>query len=292
MPALGSEPRGETARAAAPAFVAEEPAAIVVAEAPVVPARPVVIAAVEPERPRAQSRQWSQTAVELLTRARDWASIEVVPVILQSTWVQPTWGKVGRSGEATVWMTAFIGCVGSLLLYSAWLFGARRTRARGVRVVMPVKNGAAQSAFANEPAPAGVAPVMARRAAVEPPVATASATPAVTEATEPVPARPVGSLIGEGVTVEGRLVSNGHIAVAGSVIGDMTADVIEILSGGRVEGSVRARHMVVGGSFAGSIVTTTLSIGPDAELTGDVVSLGIDAHATARIEADFRRPKA
>ena len=133
---------------------------------------------------------------------------------------------------------------------------------------------------------------MARRAVVEPPVATASATPAVTAATEPVPARPVGSLIGEGVTVEGRLVSNGHIAVAGSVIGDMTADVIEILSGGRVEGSVRARHMVVGGSFAGSIVTTTLSIGPNAELTGDVVSLGIDAHATARIEADFRRPKA
>ena len=91
--------------------------------------------------------------------------------------------------------------------------------------------------------------------------------------------------IGDGVTVDGTINSNGLIEVLGVASGDITAKEIKIAPGGRIDGTVKADRLDVSGSVSSSInVTDKLTIRSTGRVEGDVVygSIQIDAGASIR----------
>ncbi|MDR2216662.1 MAG: polymer-forming cytoskeletal protein [Nevskiaceae bacterium] len=62
------------------------------------------------------------------------------------------------------------------------------------------------------------------------------------------------SVIASGLTIEGKIVGNGHLRVAGKFKGDVQVDGnLTIDTGARVEGQVRAQEVIVAGELQGNI---------------------------------------
>ena len=62
------------------------------------------------------------------------------------------------------------------------------------------------------------------------------------------------SVVGHGMRVVGRIHSSGAVTVGGTMLGDVRADQVLVAEGGRVEGDVFAREVVLGGEVRGSVV--------------------------------------
>ncbi len=62
------------------------------------------------------------------------------------------------------------------------------------------------------------------------------------------------SVVGHGMRVVGRIHSSGAVKVGGTMLGDVRADQVLVAEGGRVEGDVFAREVVLGGEVRGSVV--------------------------------------
>ena len=216
-------------------------------------------------------------------------------------WLPAPSALISQRGEPTMFLTSLVAGILSLLLASAWLLTRMWPRQPRYAGSSPLDDKFIGSVLADSGAPAAVAleepaPTamiyhrLASSVAPEPLalVAAASPVPGTVHGTAPG----AGSHIGAGLTIEGALLSTGRIAIAGTVIGDIVAKVLEILPGGRVEGKISADQVSIGGTFVGTITASHLSVGPDADLTGEVVCQTVDAHITARMEVDFRRPRA
>ncbi len=81
--------------------------------------------------------------------------------------------------------------------------------------------------------------------------------------------------IGQGVTIEGRIVSNQDIRVDGKVHGSIEVGDHELVlgAGSEVKASVNARSVLVGGTLHGDVtVTERLQIQSTGTLLGDVVA--------------------
>jgi cytoskeletal protein CcmA (bactofilin family) len=62
------------------------------------------------------------------------------------------------------------------------------------------------------------------------------------------------SLIAAGLTIEGKIIGNGHVRVAGKFKGDVQVDGnVHIDTGARVEGQVRAQEVIISGELQGNI---------------------------------------
>ena len=100
----------------------------------------------------------------------------------------------------------------------------------------------------------------------------------------------IGTLIGNGTTVEGNLSYTGGLRIDGTVKGDIrcaTGDacMVVVSEMGHVEGEVHAAHLVVSGRITGPVhVTELLELQPKARVTGDVHYRAIEIHQGAVVE--------
>lgn len=85
----------------------------------------------------------------------------------------------------------------------------------------------------------------------------------------------VGSIIGEGMRVDGPCVFQGGLQIDGSVLGDVTAEgpasVLIIGEAGQVQGAISADHIIIGGTVLGPVVARErLELHAQARVQGDV----------------------
>ena len=96
------------------------------------------------------------------------------------------------------------------------------------------------------------------------------------------------SVIGEDMEVVGSVRSSGVLKVAGTVLGDVSADAqLLVAKGGRVEGDVCAREMVLSGEVYGSVVAETrLEVQASAVIHGDITTPRLVIREGAAVDGD------
>lgn len=82
----------------------------------------------------------------------------------------------------------------------------------------------------------------------------------------------VGTVVGEETKIEGKLISKGNLRIDGEVEGEIFADdTVVIGPGGRINGNIEARVILVGGSVTGNVRSSEkVEIQPQGNVQGDV----------------------
>ena len=100
----------------------------------------------------------------------------------------------------------------------------------------------------------------------------------------------IDSLIGAGTRIEGNIIFEGGLRIDGVVQGNVVASaesptMLVISEQARVEGEVRAAHLVVNGTIVGPIYATELiELQPRAKVTGDVHYQALEMHHGAIVQ--------
>ena len=98
------------------------------------------------------------------------------------------------------------------------------------------------------------------------------------------------SSIGPGMTVVGKISSEGALYVLGRVEGELHASIVRISDGAQVEGSIAAQELTIGGRFKGTIQANRVTLTSSAVVEGEIHhrSLAIEENAWF---AGVSRPK-
>lgn len=96
------------------------------------------------------------------------------------------------------------------------------------------------------------------------------------------------SVIGEDMEVVGCVHSSGVVKVSGTVLGNVSADVqLVVAKGGRVEGDVCAREVVLNGEVYGSVVAEQrVEVQGSAVIHGDITTPRLMIHEGAAVDSD------
>jgi cytoskeletal protein CcmA (bactofilin family) len=83
-----------------------------------------------------------------------------------------------------------------------------------------------------------------------------------------------GTIIGQGITIEGEITSDEEVVVAGTIRGKLTVDgPVTVESGGVIEADIGASSLSCGGSVTGNVnATDRVDLLSGARLIGDVKS--------------------
>jgi cytoskeletal protein CcmA (bactofilin family) len=107
----------------------------------------------------------------------------------------------------------------------------------------------------------------------------------------PASAKEIGSLIGVGTTLVGDITFSGGLRIDGTVRGAVRCTegekggMLVISEHGRIEGEVRAAHLVVAGSIAGPVFASELvELQPKARLAGDLHYRALEMHHGAIVD--------
>jgi cytoskeletal protein CcmA (bactofilin family) len=89
------------------------------------------------------------------------------------------------------------------------------------------------------------------------------------------------SCIGPGMTVVGKISSEGTLNVLGRVEGELHASIVRISNGAQVEGAIAAQELTIGGSFKGTIQANRVMLTSSAVVEGEIHhrSLAIEENA-------------
>ncbi len=104
------------------------------------------------------------------------------------------------------------------------------------------------------------------------------------------PPKTIGTLIGNGTTIEGNLSYTGGLRIDGTVKGDVRCAnsdpcMVVVSEMGHIEGEVHAAHLVVSGRITGPVhISELLELQPKARITGDVHYRAIEIHQGAVVE--------
>src|SRR6476646_3823201 len=98
------------------------------------------------------------------------------------------------------------------------------------------------------------------------------------------------SCIGPGMTVVGKISSEGTLNVFGRVEGELHASIVRISDGAEVEGTIAAQELTIGGRFKGTIQADRVTLTSSAVVEGEIHhrSLAIEENAWF---AGVSRPK-
>jgi cytoskeletal protein CcmA (bactofilin family) len=93
------------------------------------------------------------------------------------------------------------------------------------------------------------------------------------------------SVIASGLTIEGKIIGNGHVRVAGKFKGDVQVEGnLHIDNGARVEGQVRAGEVIVSGELQGNIENARrVELQQGGTITGDVKAGSLTVAAGSRM---------
>ena len=89
------------------------------------------------------------------------------------------------------------------------------------------------------------------------------------------------SSIGPGMTVVGKISSEGTLNVFGRVEGELHASIVRISNGAQVEGAITAQELTIGGRFKGTIQANRVTLTSSAVVEGEILhrSLAIEENA-------------
>ena len=89
------------------------------------------------------------------------------------------------------------------------------------------------------------------------------------------------SCIGPGMTVVGKISTEGTLNVLGRVEGELYASVVRISNGAQVEGTLASRELTIGGRFKGTIQANRVTLTGSAVVEGEIhhCSLAIEENA-------------
>lgn len=99
----------------------------------------------------------------------------------------------------------------------------------------------------------------------------------------------IDSLIGVSTKIEGNVYFKGGLRIDGHVVGNVIAEPSEasmlvISEQAKVEGEVRAAHLVVNGEIVGPVYSVELlELQPKARITGDVNYKALEMHGGALV---------
>jgi len=99
----------------------------------------------------------------------------------------------------------------------------------------------------------------------------------------------IDSLIGASTTIDGHIRFRGGLRLDGQVKGSVIAEpgeasMLVISEQARVEGEVRAAHLIINGQVTGPVYSTEqLELQPHARITGDVQYHALEMHGGAQV---------
>jgi len=100
---------------------------------------------------------------------------------------------------------------------------------------------------------------------------------------------PPRSFIGPDLTVSGQIAAKGDVRIDGHVCGDVSAGRIVVGEGARIEGSLVAKEVVIGGSIKGTVRGDNLTLGPTACVTADVLHKSLVIEKGCQFDGRSRR---
>jgi cytoskeletal protein CcmA (bactofilin family) len=104
---------------------------------------------------------------------------------------------------------------------------------------------------------------------------------------------PIRSLIGEGTVIQGELRFGEGLRIDGEVHGDVVSDaedsIVVVSEKARIEGRVKAAHVIINGMVVGPVVCgQLLELQPKARIVGDVRYASLEMHQGATIDGELR----
>ena len=101
------------------------------------------------------------------------------------------------------------------------------------------------------------------------------------------------SVLNEGVVIRGDWTSDGVVEFGGSIVGDLTAEVLVISKTGKVIGNMRANTVTIEGHLEGTVSAIKVAIKSCATLKADIAAEEIAIESGAIIEGHLSiKPKA
>jgi cytoskeletal protein CcmA (bactofilin family) len=104
---------------------------------------------------------------------------------------------------------------------------------------------------------------------------------------------PIRSLIGEGTVIQGELRFGEGLRIDGEVHGDVVSDaedsIVVVSEKARIEGMVKAAHVIINGTVVGPVECgQLLELQPKARIVGDVRYASLEMHQGATIDGELR----
>src|SRR6476620_1063 len=103
------------------------------------------------------------------------------------------------------------------------------------------------------------------------------------------PAPEASSSISSGLSIVGKIVGNGRLAIFGHVEGEVHASIVQIGDGAQVEGNIIAEELTVGGRVKGTIRANRVKLKSTAVVEGDIYHRSLAIEANAQFEGMSRR---
>jgi len=109
------------------------------------------------------------------------------------------------------------------------------------------------------------------------------------------PTMAVDTLIGAQTVVRGDVTFSGGLHVDGQVHGAIVAEagsdaVVTVSDKGRIEGEIRAPHVVINGTLEGDVVATErIELASQARVTGNIRYKLLEMHAGAQVNGQIMR---
>lgn len=97
------------------------------------------------------------------------------------------------------------------------------------------------------------------------------------------------SILSEGFTFEGTIVSDGILNISGVVRGKVTAKSVLIDSTGQVDGELNTENLVIKGSLKGDVNCDDLNVGPLANVSGNINYKYIHIQRGGKISGKFNK---
>jgi cytoskeletal protein CcmA (bactofilin family) len=97
------------------------------------------------------------------------------------------------------------------------------------------------------------------------------------------------SILSEGFTFEGTIVSDGILNIAGTVRGKITAKSVLIDSTGQVDGELNTENLVIKGNLKGDVNCDDLNVGPLAHVSGNINYRYIHIQRGGKISGKFNK---
>jgi cytoskeletal protein CcmA (bactofilin family) len=97
------------------------------------------------------------------------------------------------------------------------------------------------------------------------------------------------SILSEGFTFEGTIVSDGVLNISGIVRGKVTAKSVLIDSSGQVDGELNTENLVIKGNLKGDVNCDDLNVGPLAHVSGNINYKYIHIQRGGKISGKFNK---
>ena len=97
------------------------------------------------------------------------------------------------------------------------------------------------------------------------------------------------SSISSGLSIVGKIVGHGTLAIFGHVEGELRASAIQIADGAKVEGSIVAEELTIGGGVKGTIHANRVKLTSTAVVEGDIYHRSLAIEENAQFEGMSKR---